>query len=154
MSLEKMGQSIESAESKVRIWASPEDVEKVKKSIEYSHHLTKANDVLKVLDFPDNQEEAFRKILLKQDNTILEELATKSKNEILTFLVKEQKQTTSSKENQATKIETEETPKQNQEQEKQNIKNERIEQKLNIIDSENSKKNSLNKPKLLVAKKV
>ena len=105
MSLEKMGQSIESAESKVRIWASPEDVEKVKKSIEYSHHLTKANDVLKVLDFPDNQEEAFRKILLKQDDTTLEELAQKSKQEILTFIIQ-------AKENQTIKIEAEEAQKQ------------------------------------------
>jgi hypothetical protein len=81
-----------------------------------------------VLDFPDNQEEAFRKILLKQDNTILEELATKSKNEILTFLVKEQKRTTNSKETLAMKVETEES-------QKQNIKNERIEQKLSKIKS-------------------
>lgn len=124
MSLEKMGQSIESAESKVRIWASPEDVEKVKKSIEYSQHLTKANDVLKVLDFPDNQEEAFRKILLKQDDTTLEELAIKSKNEILTFLVKEQKQTNISKENEVIKLETEKS-----------IETQKNEQKLSKIKS-------------------
>ena len=72
---EKMGQSIESNEVKVRLQATPEDVENVKKSVEYSNHLTKANDVLKVLDFPDNIEESFRKILLKQDNKKLEELA-------------------------------------------------------------------------------
>ena len=90
MSLEKMGQSIESNEVKVRLQATPEDVEKVKKSIEYSQHLTKANDVLKVLDFPDNQEEAFRKILLRQDDTTLEELALKSKKEILIFLNRNQ----------------------------------------------------------------
>ena len=72
MSLEKMGQSIESNEVKVRLQATPEDVENVKKSVEYSNHLTKANDVLKVLDFPDNIEESFRKILLKQDNKTLE----------------------------------------------------------------------------------
>lgn len=90
--------------------------------------MTKANDVLKVLDFPDNQEEAFRKILIKQDNTTLEELASKSKQEILTFIIQ-------AKENQATKIETEESQKQSQEQEKQNIKNERIEQKLSKIKS-------------------
>ena len=78
MSLEKMGQSIESNEVKVRLQATPEDVENVKKSVEYSNHLTKANDVLKVLDFPDNIEESFRNILLKQDDRILEELAKKS----------------------------------------------------------------------------
>ena len=86
MSLEKMGQSIESNEVKVRLQATPEDVENVKKSVEYSNHLTKANDVLKVLDFPDNIEESFRKILLKQDNKTLEELAKKSKTEVLIFL--------------------------------------------------------------------
>lgn len=93
---EKMGQSIESNEVKVRLQATPEDVENVKKSIEYSNHLTKANDVLKVLDFPDNIEESFRKILLKQDNKTLEELANKSKQEIQDFL----KQSRSKEENQ------------------------------------------------------
>ena len=91
MSLEKMGQSIESNEVKVRLQATPEDVENVKKSVEYSNHLTKANDVLKVLDFPDNIEESFRKILLKQDNKTLEELSKKSKQEIQTFLIQTQK---------------------------------------------------------------
>ena len=91
MSLEKMGQSIESNEVKVRLQATPEDVENVKKSIEYSNHLTKANNVLKVLDYPDNIEESFRKILLKQDNKTLEELSKKSKQEIQTFLIQTQK---------------------------------------------------------------
>lgn len=89
MSLEKMGQSIESNEVKVRFQATPEDVENVKKSVEYSNHLTKANDVLKVLDFPDNIEESFRNILLKQDDRILEELAKKSKKDIITFLTQQ-----------------------------------------------------------------
>ena len=128
MSLEKMGQSIESAESKVRIWASPEDVEKVKKSIEYSQHLTKANDVLKVLDFPDNQEEAFRKILLKQDDTTLEELAQKSKQEILTFIIQ-------AKENQTTKIEAEEAQKQEKNNQDKSIEDKKNEQKLSKIKS-------------------
>ena len=86
---EKMGQSIESNEVKVRLQATPEDVENVKKSVEYSNHLTKANDVLKVLDFPDNIEESFRNILLKQDDRILEELAKKSKKDIITFLTQQ-----------------------------------------------------------------
>ena len=64
-------------------------VEKVKKDDEYSKHLTKENDVLKVLDFPDNKEEAFREILEKQAPQILKELATKSKAEILNFLIQE-----------------------------------------------------------------
>ena len=109
---EKMGQSIESNEVKVRLQATPEDVENVKKSIEYSNHLTKANDVLKVLDFPDNIEESFRKILLKQDNKKLEELALKSKDEILTFISKEKNNVIHNKELQSIKIETEETQKQ------------------------------------------
>lgn len=83
--------------------------------------MTKVNDVLKVLDFPDNQEEAFRKILLKQDDTTLEELATKSKKEILAFLIQ-------TKETETVNIEAEES-------QKQNIKNERIEQKLSKIKS-------------------
>ena len=111
MSLEKMGQSIESNEVKVRLQATPEDVENVKKSIEYSNHLTKANDVLKVLDFPDNIEESFRKILLKQDNKTLEELALKSKDEILTFISKEKNNVTHNKELQSIKIESEKTQK-------------------------------------------
>ena len=128
MSLEKMGQSIESNEVKVRLQSTPEDVENVKKSVEYSNHLTKANDVLKVLDFPDNIEESFRKILLKQDNKKLEELALKSKDEILTFISKEKNNVIHNKELQSIKIETEET-------QKQNITNGRIEQKLSKIKS-------------------
>lgn len=108
---EKMGQSIESNEVKVRLQATPEDVENVKKSIEYSNHLTKANDVLKVLDFPDNIEESYRKILLKQDNKTLEEMAKKSKNEILTFIVNEQNKVTNNIKNQDAKIDIEKNQK-------------------------------------------
>lgn len=88
-----------------------------------------------MLDFPDNQEESFRKILLKQDNTDLEELATKSKNEILTFLVKEQKKTTNSKENQAIKIESEEAQKQEKNNQDKSIEDKKNEQKLSKIKS-------------------
>ena len=108
---EKMGQSIESNEVKVRLQATPEDVENVKKSVEYSNHLTKANDVLKVLDFPDNIEESYRKILLKQDNKTLEEMAKKSKNEILTFIVNEQNKVTNNIKNQDAKIDIEKNQK-------------------------------------------
>ena len=89
MSLEKMGQSIESNEVKVRFQATPEDVENVRLDHEKAHKITNVNNVLKVLDFPDNIEESFRKILLKQDNKTLEELAKKSKKEIQNFLLSE-----------------------------------------------------------------
>ncbi len=143
MSLEKMGQSIESNEVKVRLQATPEDVENVKKSVEYSNHLTKANDVLKVLDFPDNIEESFRKILLKQDNKILEELAKKEKDEILTFISKEKNKVVNNLENQNIKTVNEETQKQNQEinlknetknlKDQQTLKNEQEIQKIKSV---------------------
>ena len=143
MSLEKMGQSIESNEVKVRLQATPEDVENVKKSVEYSNHLTKANDVLKVLDFPDNIEESFRKILLKQDNKILEELAKKEKDEILTFISKEKNKVVNNLENQNIKTVNEETQKQNQEinlknetknlKDQQTLKNEQDIQKIKSV---------------------
>lgn len=135
---EKMGQSIESNEVKVRLQATPEDVENVKKSIEYSNHLTKANDVLKVLDFPDNIEESYRKILLKQDNKILEEMAKKSKNEILTFIAKEQTKVTENTKEQNIKIESEESK-------KLDIENKKNEQKLSQIDSKSNEKDAQNK---------
>lgn len=90
--------------------------------------MTKANDVLKVLDFPDHQEEAFRKILLKQDDTTLEELAQKSKQEILTFIIQ-------AKENQTTKIEAEEAQKQEKNNQNKSIEDKKNEQKLSKIKS-------------------
>lgn len=135
MSLEKMGQSIESNEVKVWLQATPEDVENVKKSIEYSNHLTKANDVLKVLDFPDNIEESFRKILLKQDNKTLEELALKPKDEILNFISKEKNKITNNAENQSTKIELEKNNQQLKNNQQINIENQKNDNKLNRLKS-------------------
>lgn len=140
---EKMGQSIESNEVKVWLQATPEDVENVKKSIEYSNHLTKANDVLKVLDFPDNIEESYRKILLKQDNKTLEEMAKKSKNEILTFIVNEQNKVTNNIKNQDAKIDIEKNQKETKlNQDIQKIKSvftpQILEQNPNIADKLNS----------------
>ena len=40
-----------------------EAVAKVKDDIEYSNHLIKVHNVMNVLDLPNNQEEAFRKIV-------------------------------------------------------------------------------------------
>ncbi|MDD5203665.1 MAG: hypothetical protein PHH41_11075 [Sulfurimonas sp.] len=42
---------------------------------------------MKVLNLPDEQDNPIRKMLLKQDNNTLEELAKKSKEEIQTFIV-------------------------------------------------------------------
>ena len=81
--------------------ASSEEIQKVWEDIKYSNHLKKVNDVLNVLDFPDNKEESFRNVLEKQDDEILKDLAWKSKNEILMFLISEKKN--EDKENQ-TKI--------------------------------------------------
>lgn len=44
------------------------------------------NNVLDVLDFPDNIEEKFRGVLEKQDDKTLIELASKQKTEILSFI--------------------------------------------------------------------
>jgi len=66
--------------------ATPEEVNKVKEDVEYSNKLIKINNVLNILDFPDNIEDKFRKVLEKQDDNTLIELATKQKPEILSFL--------------------------------------------------------------------
>ena len=42
---------------------------------------------MKVLDLPDNQDNPIRQILLKQDNSTLEELSKKSQGEIQLFLL-------------------------------------------------------------------
>lgn len=94
-----------------------ERVKKVEQDENNYKQLVKVNDVLNVLDFPDNQEEAFRKVLEKQNQATLKELVWKSKNEIVVFL---------------TNANYKET---NQETEKQNMKYEKIEQKLSKIKS-------------------
>jgi len=66
--------------------ATPEEVSKVKDEVEYSNKLIKVNNVLDVLDFPDNIEEKFRGVLEKQDDKTLIELASKQKTEILSFI--------------------------------------------------------------------
>lgn len=85
-----MGDKIESVESISRPQVSDEAVAKVKDDIEYSNHLIKVHNVMNVLTLPNNWEESFRRILTKQDNKTLEELATKSKREILIFLNRKQ----------------------------------------------------------------
>jgi len=123
MSPENLGSHFEHQEQVKLKVATPEDIQKVEKSIEYSNKLQRANNVLQVLDFPDNQEEGYRKLLLSEDNKTLETLATKSKEEILTFLVQETKRTLNAKTQEKFQVKAKET-------EKQNIKSERIERKI------------------------
>lgn len=66
-----------------------ERVKKIEQDEAHYKQLIKVNDVLNVLDFPDNLEETFRKILLKQNNKTLAELAKKSKKDIIIFLTQE-----------------------------------------------------------------
>lgn len=130
MSLENSAAHIEHQEQVKMKVASPEEIAKVEESIEYSNKLVRANDVLKVLDFPDNQEEGYRRLLLTKDDATLDALAKKSKEEILVFLVQEKKNellssvTTQQVEKKKT-VQTE-----TQESEKQNIKAARIERKI------------------------
>ena len=67
--------------------ASPEEVQKVWEEIKYSNHLKKVNDVLNILDFPDNIEEKFRNILDKLDDKTLVELVTHPKENIKTYIL-------------------------------------------------------------------
>ena len=99
-----------------------EAVAKVKDDIEYSNHLVKVHNVMNVLDLPNNQEEAFRKSLTKQDNKTLEELAKKSKKDIIIFLTIENNQ----------KIELD--------SKNLNIENQKNEEKLSKIDSKSDEK--------------
>lgn len=125
MWVENFGSKLESNENIPKLkQATPEDVQKVWEEIEYSNHLQKVNDVLNVLDYPDNIEEKFRTILDKQDDITLIELAKWSKQEIQSFLLNNKK----SEKGLEKKI-------QSQENEKQNKKSERIETKISKIKS-------------------
>ncbi len=85
--------------------ASPEEIQKVWEDIKYSNHLQKVNDVLNVLDYPDNIEEKFRSILEKEDDKTLIVLVKQSKWDIQSFLLNERN-------NKTTKVETQEEIKQ------------------------------------------
>ena len=78
-------------QEKPKPWATNADIQKTLENDLSSKKLTKVNNVLLILDFPDNQEEVSKNILLEQDNKTLEKLATKSKNEIVTFLIEEKR---------------------------------------------------------------
>jgi len=79
--------SISQIQAQPKTWISLEDIHKSKSQIEHSQKLIQVNNVLKILDFPDNQEETYRKILEKQDSKTLKNLSLKSKDEILIFLI-------------------------------------------------------------------
>ncbi len=122
MTPENFGSHFEHQEQiKLKI-ATPEDIKKVEQNIEYSKKLVRANNVLQVLDFPDNQEDGYRKLLLSQDNKTLEELAKVSKEEVLSFLVQIKNR----------KIETKKSALENIEMQG-DIKAERIERKIEKI---------------------
>jgi len=125
MPLENMGSHIDEwpslKKSPEYLKKLDERVEKVEQDEEHYKQLVKVNDVLNVLDFPDNKEETFRKVLEKQDQATLKELAWKSKNEILMFLVKIKKE-------EKIQVKTEET-------DKRSVENKKIEQKLSKIKS-------------------
>ncbi|MGJ0372698.1 hypothetical protein NG764_08905 [Aliarcobacter cryaerophilus] len=105
---------------------------KVKDDIEYSNHLIKVHNVMNVLDLPNNQEEAFRESLTKQDNKTLEELSKKSKKDIIIFLTEQNKQ----------KIEVN--------SKNLNLENQKNEQKLSKIDDlRNAQDEATNKNELL-----
>lgn len=69
-----------------------ERVEEVKEEMAYATTLTKANDVLEVLELPDEQDDILRVTLLKIDDVILEDLSNKSKEEIQSFLFNQEEQ--------------------------------------------------------------
>lgn len=132
MSLESMGSHINEwpslKESPEYIKKLDERIQKVEQDEKNYKHLVKINDVLNVLDFPDNKEEAFRKVLEKQDQETLKGLAWKSKNEILLFIANNKEQSLKTEKSKTTQVNIQET-------EKQNIKIEKIEQKLSKIKS-------------------
>ena len=73
-----------------------EKVNIVEQEQKYATKLAKANDVLKVLDLPDEIDDTLRETLMTFDNNILEKLSTKSKNDIQTFLVNKNYENTNS----------------------------------------------------------
>lgn len=132
MPLESMGSHIDEwpslKDSPKYLKKLDERIDKIEKDEGHYKQLVKVNDVLNVLDFPDNKEEAFRIILEKQNQVTLKELAWKSKNEILLFIANSKEKTINHKEEKAVNIEAVET-------ENQNRKIERIEQKISKIKS-------------------
>jgi len=128
-------------ETKTKMWASTEEVKASQSNIEHSQKMREINNVLQVLDFPDNQEEAFRKVLNNQNFNTLQHLATQSKREILIFLISENKKAV--KNSDVATVEREEWIYQVKETTRTNTKLSKIDTKLSKIDTKLSKIKSL-----------
>ena len=63
-----------------------EKVLKVEQEQKYASKLAKANDVLKVLDLPDEIDDTLRETLMTFDNQTLKELVKKTSEEIFMFI--------------------------------------------------------------------
>jgi threonine synthase len=63
-----------------------ERVKFIEKEQKYALTLTKANDVLMILDLPDEEDDFLRAYLLKLDNKSLEDLAKQSKERIENYV--------------------------------------------------------------------
>lgn len=139
MSIEKLGSHIDNWP---RLQDSPEYQKKltervkvVEKEQKYAVTLTKANDVLAILDLPDEQDNIIRETLIKIDNQTLDKLSKQSKESIENFLLSLEEEKTSKTEMKEAK--------------KQEEKSERIEAKLSDIDIKLSKIKSVFTDKIL-----
>lgn len=71
-----------------KIWVTTDDINKTQSNTESSLQLTHINNVLKILDLSDSEEQVFEEILKNKGSKALKFLATKSKDEIISFLSK------------------------------------------------------------------
>ena len=112
-----------------------EKVKVVQEQQEYSTTLRKANDVLTILDLPDEQDDFLRESLIKLDNKTLDKLAIQSKKDIEIYIEK-------LLENETKQISIEENKKQAiKEKEKQEESKEQTQiDKETLIESEKNDK--------------
>lgn len=115
MTIDKLSSPIN---TEIKSWVSIDDLDKSQSNIELSQKLTKVNNVLGIINLPENKEESFRELLNKQDLITLDNLALKSKKEILLFWLKEKRASTDKKVKTALNTEKEENIKQIKELEK------------------------------------
>jgi len=122
---------LEQASSHLNEWPSIKDTpeyqehlnQRVKKIEEWEKnykHLVQVNNVLNVLDMPDEQEQIFRQTLDNLDSQVLKDLTTKTRWEILGILTSGKLQERSSTLQQNYDLKSEESNKQNLESEAQN----------------------------------
>lgn len=109
-------------------WTSPEEIQKSQLNCELSQKYTQINNILKLLDLPDDIEESYREILETQDTKTLKNLAWKSKSKIVLFVLDKTKKKSDTENQNATIVESEESG-------KQNTENDRIDKKLAKIKS-------------------